>query len=127
MTHPLDDISLLQVARGDGEWNIRLIHLDGHTTNAFCHSIDATGDIVRRLLATEPAPVEQGDPQGGDRMTKLRELVSHLQETAGMVPPTAEGAFRYTGHAFDAAAEYVQYIIDGEFDRLPWGAKAVES
>lgn len=126
MTHPLEDISLLQVARGvEGEWNIRLIHLDGHTTNAFCSTAEATCDIVRRLLATGPTPVEQGDPQDGDRMTKLWELVDYFHTVTGMVHPEGDPS---GSQAFEAAADYVQYIIDGEFDRLPWGVeKAVES
>lgn len=70
---------------------------------------------VSFLRLDDKAPDEdEGDTP--DRMTKLRELVDYLRHAASAVGPPTDGSV-----AFEAVADYVDLIIHGDYDALPWG------
>lgn len=52
---------------------------------------------------------------------KFGELVAYLRNMAGSVPPTDAPAYRYSALAFESVADYIEAILHGNFDSLPWG------
>ncbi len=66
-----------------------------------------------------PRPVDVGD---ADRITKMRELVDYLRTAAGTVPTPL-----IVGNAFIQVADYVDAIVRGEFESLPWGVGTTQT
>ena len=55
-----------------------------------------------------------------DERAKFAELIGYLRMVAGTVPTTTEA-----GEAFMAASDYIDMILRGDYDMLPWGVDEV--